>query len=111
LQLEELQEDISFIKSFFVAKARKKERRRRKKDAEQLAREEEEKAYEQREIYEEIVRRLDFRLWEFMPTPRTELSPREAQLMSFLARGKSDAQIGELVGLRTDSVGRSVFVA
>lgn len=103
-RLKEMHDDIQFIKEFFLAKQAKKERHRQKKERIRLEREEQRQAEQDRKFYEDIVTKVKERPWEFMPAPARELSPKEWELVSLLARDKTDQEIASIMKLKQNSV-------
>lgn len=103
-RLNQLQEDIRYIKDIFLAKQSKKERRRQKKEQARLAIEREAKARKNREMYEDIIWKLIRRPWSLMPAPQSKLSPKELELISLLARNKTHTEVAEHMALKENSI-------
>lgn len=104
LQFEELRNDILFLKNIFLKKQAKKQKRREKKELERVEIEKEKKAREMRSRYEDIVWQVTHRLWDFMPNPQNVLSPKENELVWWLAKGRGDYDIAMQMKLRESSV-------
>lgn len=110
-QLMVLQEDVTYLKDYVFAKQQKKQRRRDKKEHKRLLAQQERLAAKIRREYEEIVCEIKRCPWQFMPSPEGRLTPKEAQLVSLLARGKSDAQIAKDMQLNQRSILPRIYAA
>ncbi|MBX9877585.1 MAG: LuxR C-terminal-related transcriptional regulator [Candidatus Obscuribacterales bacterium] len=103
-QLSDLQGDIRFIKEIFLRKQAKKVRRRQKKDQQRLEAEQARQARQTRATYEEIIWTLSRRPWMLMPTPPSQLSPKELELVSLLANNKTDVEIADRMSIKRNSI-------
>jgi DNA-binding NarL/FixJ family response regulator len=104
MQVEQLNGDIQYIKSFFVAVDERKEQRRLQKEQERLGQERRAKAHAERKKYEALLWNLRQYPWNIWPTPKSGLSRKEEELVSLMARGESDEEICKKMNLVASSI-------
>ncbi len=104
-RIESIEDDVQFIKSFFLAKEAKKQRRREKKLSEALEAERAKNARKARSEYEYLIWGLGYRPWDVMPFPKSSFSPKELAIVKLLAQDNPKSEIAKLINLKEKSIG------